>query len=221
MILKSRSGRPLDLKDALGETIGEKMSSAWRNYMASLAQQSNRPGILARAMVEKDITVHEIRRRGSRLFVESFEKRPGDQTVKIWSRPGALLTLTAREAVECGVADDLAITRNDILGIMDAKDAVFYENSSISDAKETYDKLIGRLDKIMKSLDKQYKQIALASHSGITRHRALKLVQGMTKDVKYLINMKRRYPDIPYDEEDLQEALTSYEALYEDIKAMR
>ena len=42
-------GGPTSLTRIFGAEAGEKISSAWRNYLAGLAQNSKRPGILAKA----------------------------------------------------------------------------------------------------------------------------------------------------------------------------
>ena len=46
-----------DLKSTYGETVGEKFMSAERAYIATLAEKNGRPGLLAKAMVDKDIEV--------------------------------------------------------------------------------------------------------------------------------------------------------------------
>jgi len=51
---------PEQLEKAFGEVIGEKISSAWRGYLAALAEQNSRPGLVAMAMVDKDIEVIEV-----------------------------------------------------------------------------------------------------------------------------------------------------------------
>ena len=52
-----------------GDVVNEKMSSAWRAYLASLAQQNDRPGLLARAMVDSSIEVVEGNQGSKRLFI--------------------------------------------------------------------------------------------------------------------------------------------------------
>src|SRR3989339_1237152 len=60
----SEAGKLTDFKETYGESVGEKGSSYWRATLASLAEQNGRPGIFARAMVDKDIEVIEIEQDG-------------------------------------------------------------------------------------------------------------------------------------------------------------
>ena len=66
-----------DFKETFGAEVGEKISSAWRAYLASLAQQNHRPGLLARAMVDKDIEVIEVAGADERFFIDPINKGKG------------------------------------------------------------------------------------------------------------------------------------------------
>ena len=114
-IVVADDGQAYDLKDVYGETVGEKYSSAWRSYFASLAQRSNHSGAIARAMVDKDISVIEVQRDGQALYVESKDKRPTDTIVRTLCKPGELLTLSASEAAACDVASGVAESRQVLL----------------------------------------------------------------------------------------------------------
>lgn len=106
---------PQDFKEAYGEDIGEKFSSAWRAKLASLAEQNGRPGLLARAMIDKDIEVIEVSDGGNRLFIEPVNKKQAQNVVHTWSKKGSLLTLTAAEAVGCGIADKVVSSRRELV----------------------------------------------------------------------------------------------------------
>ena len=64
MILQDSEGNPVDLQKELGENLSEKFRSGWRNYLASLAERNNRPGMLVKAMESKDIEVVEVNDSG-------------------------------------------------------------------------------------------------------------------------------------------------------------
>ena len=106
-----------------GDVVNEKMSSAWRAYLASLAQQNDRPGLLARAMVDSSIEVIEVNQGAKRLFIEPVNKKPDQQVARTWNKSGSLLTLTAREAVDCTIADGLVDSREQLLQQLQAGDA--------------------------------------------------------------------------------------------------
>jgi membrane-bound ClpP family serine protease len=46
---------PKEIKEVIGEELGEKLISSWRAHLASMAEQHGRPGILAMAMADRDI----------------------------------------------------------------------------------------------------------------------------------------------------------------------
>ena len=69
--LVAQSGTGLkDVKKIFGEELGEKLVSSWRAYLASMAEQHGRPGLLAMAMADKDIEVIEVSEARSRLFID-------------------------------------------------------------------------------------------------------------------------------------------------------
>ena len=72
----SETGRPESLKEAFGEEVGEKFASAWRAYFASLAERNHRPGLLARAMVDRNTEVVEVAEANERFFIDPVNKKP-------------------------------------------------------------------------------------------------------------------------------------------------
>jgi membrane-bound ClpP family serine protease len=125
----SETGRPESLKEAFGEEVGEKFASAWRAYLASLAEQNHRPGLL-----------------------------PQQRLVHTWSKKGSLLTLTAAEAVECMIADKVIGSRQELLSELDAADAKVVLNSEIQDARAELKRARGQVNRIRKSIDLKIEQ---------------------------------------------------------------
>jgi membrane-bound ClpP family serine protease len=221
MVLLTKQGAPLDLKKALGEDIGEKMNSAWRNYVGSLAEQNNRPGLLAKAMVDKEITAVEIQRNGKRQFVEPFNQQPGDKVVKTWSRKGSLLTLTGSEAVQCGIADGTAANRDELLAAVKASSASIQENSRIVEARKQYEDILKRFKKLNDSLDLRVQKLDSFASSSVPRAQVLKTYQGVIQDIRALIRMAQACPDLPYSQDDLKAALNAVQAQYDAIRVAR
>ena len=85
----SKTGQPQALADMYGKDIAEKFNSAWRAYLASLAEKNHRPGLLAKAMVDKDTEVLEVIDSGSRGFIDPVNKKSDQQTVRIWNKKGS------------------------------------------------------------------------------------------------------------------------------------
>ena len=201
---------PTDFKKAYGEEIGAKYQSIWQSFLASTAEQGGRPGLLAKAMVDKDIEVIEVEKQGKREFIEPINKKPEDKVVHTWSTKGSLLTLTGEEAVACTIADKTADTREEVLKDMNAETAEIVINNDVQEAAVELDRVEKRLDIIKKSIDRQIKEIEL----GLPKPKWMKTVRQMRVNIKYLITMAKKYPDLELDVEALQRSLNTVEANY-------
>jgi len=208
---------PQDLKKALGQDLGEKISSAWQAYLASLAQQRGRPGLLARAMVDKDIEVIEVSDGGKQAFIEPVNRRPQQKLTHTWSKKGSLLTLTAVEAVKCGIADKVINSRDELLRDLRADGAEVVVNDCVQKAREEIERARLRVDRISKSLDLKIKQLEQRP----PRLKAAKILRKARSNYKALIVLSKRYPDLNIDTHFLEEQLNSVEAIYERAKTVR
>ncbi|MHC4545460.1 MAG: hypothetical protein ACYSYL_13210, partial [Planctomycetota bacterium] len=132
LVAKSATG-PKDIKQVYGENLGEKLTSSWRSHLASMAERQGRPGILAMAMADRDIEVIEVSQGNKKLYIDPFNKRPQQNTVHVWSKKGALLTLTAQDAVKCGIADKVFDSREQLLRFLQAEDAQIVMNKDLQD----------------------------------------------------------------------------------------
>jgi hypothetical protein len=218
MIAVDANGKPTDMKSVLGDTVGEKMSSAWRNYMASLASEKNRPAVMALAMENKDIEVDEINENGKRIFIDSVNKKPDAAVVKIWSKKGELLTLPAKDAIDCGMADKIYNTRLDLLADYNATTAKMVTDESIAKAQELFEKIDKRLGKLNASIDLGLKQFE-TTHS---RSQAMKALQSIIYDAKFALSMKKRFgDDVRIDEKEVTDFMNDAQAVYDSIKTAR
>ncbi len=208
------TGEAESMKEAYGETVGEKFDSAWRARMASLAEQNKRPGILARAMVDKDIEVVEVNNGDSRFFIDPVNKKPGQNLVKTWSRKGSLLTLTAAEAVGCGFAESIVSSREELLRREEAAGAEVVINDDIQRAGEELRRAQGQVARIRKSVDYEVKK----AEGGLYLPETLKLLRGARAEFKTLLNLARKYPDLGLDVTALEDELNSIEATYRNMK---
>lgn len=220
MVILSEGSGPLDLKKVLGEDMGEKMNSAWRNYVGSLAELNNRPGLLAKAMVDKDIVVVEIDDNGKREFVESFNQQAGDKVVKTWSRKGSLLTLTALEAVQTGIADGIAGSRDELLQALKIPPVPIQENGRIAETRKQYEGILKRFKKINDSLDLRVQQLNSFANT-VPRAQILKTYQGVLQEIRALIRMVQTCPDLPYSEDELKAVLNTVQAQYDAVRMTR
>jgi membrane-bound ClpP family serine protease len=205
----------VDIKEKYGEDVGEKLTSRWRAYLASLAEQSNRPSIIARAMVDKDIEVVEVAGpEKNSFFVDPVNVSENQRIIKTWSKKNSLLTLTAEEAYRCGIADRLFSSRQQLLQHLNFIDAEIVIDEKIKKAQEEFDRAQQRILKLRKSLDLSIKELEQTRYYA----HALKLVRSIQADFKFMISNAKRYPDLGLSVEVLEEELNSVEAFYKKIK---
>jgi len=205
---------PTDLRKAYGEDIGAKFQSVWQGFLASTAEQGGRPGLLAKAMVDKDIEVIEIEKQGRRQFIEPINKMPDDKVVRTWSTKGSLLTLTGEEAVACSLADKNVESRQEVLKEMNAEEAEIIISNAIQEATDEMDRVERRLEMVRKSVDRQLKEIEL----GLPKPKWMRTVRELRVNIKYMITMAKRYPDLQLDVAELEKYLNTVEAHYNKAK---
>ncbi len=210
----SETGRPESLKEAFGDDVAEKFASAWRAYLASLAERNHRPGLLARAMVDRNIEVIEVAEANERFFIDPVNKRPQQSLVHTWSKKGSLLTLTAAEAVECMVADKVINSRRELLAELDAAGTEIVINNEIRKAGTELKRARGQVNRIRKSIDFKIEQSKY-------RHplpKVLKILRSAKSEFQTLIKLARKYPDLELNIQVLEDELNSIEAAYQDAK---
>ncbi len=205
---------PKSVKDKYGADIGEKFSSAWRGYMASLAEHNNRPGLLARAMVDRNIEVIEVAQEGKRFFIEPVNKREKQEIVHTWNKKGSLLTLTASEAVNCGIADKVVDSRGELLSQLDAAGAELVVNTAVQNAGREFEKVRLKCEQVEKGLDLKFKEYENTQ----TAAGALKLLREIKSDCQTVIKLAGEYPDLRIDVHKLEELQNSVEAEYKNVK---
>jgi len=118
------SARPWRLSPfGANEELEEKFLSAFRSQFRAKAQSNNRNAALAEAMVDDDIAVVEVTINGvpsivNEEDVEQLKQLHGRQNVEIVRTicpKDSLLNLTAKEALELGFIDGIALERKEVL----------------------------------------------------------------------------------------------------------
>ena len=194
-----------------GDVVNEKMSSAWRAYLASLAQQNDRPGLLARAMVDSSIEVVEVNQGSKRLFIEPMNKKPGQPVARTWNKSGSLLTLTAQEAVECTIADGLVGSREQLLQQLQAGDANVVTDRKIANARKDLQIAQRKMDDALKSFDMKVQQSKYPQPAP----KFLGILRGARTDVENLKTLAQKYPDLHLDTDSIDKELNLINAAYE------
>ena len=213
LIAKSASG-PKDIKKVYGEELGEKLISSWRTHLASMAERQGRPGILAMAMADRDIEVIEVSQGNKKLYIDPSNKRPQQDTVHVWSKKGALLTLTAQDAVRCGIADKVFDSREQLLAFLQAEDARIIIKNDLQNARLELKRAKGQIERLRKSLDLKTQQLEYQHPAP----KILKILQSARNDFQTLIKLAKRYPDLKLSTRPFEEELNSIEAAYDKLR---
>ncbi len=213
LVAKSSFG-PKEIKKVYGEELGEKIISSWRTHLASMAQQHGRPGILAMAMADRDIEVIEVSQDSKNLFIDPANKNPQQDFVHVWSKKGTLLTLTAQDAVKCGIADNVFGSRQQLLRHLKAENAQIIINKDLQDARQELKRAKAQIAKIRKSLDLKTQQLEYEHPTP----KVLKILRDARGDFQALIRIAKKYPDLQLATYPLEVELNSIEAAYDKIK---
>jgi ClpP class serine protease len=203
-----------DLKSVYGETVGEKYLSADRAYIASLAEQNGRPRAIAKAMVDKDIEVVEVSENGESFFIEPRERKKEQAVVRTWNKRGSLLTLTASEAVECGMANGLAGSHNAIISALKLDNPRVVPNNEAAKARRAFETAEERLEKLRISIDRYFKEIEICKDKG----EVVRFLNAVIKNYEDVIALGKSYPDLAIDEGAYKEAMNSAKTLLRNIK---
>jgi len=165
-------------------------------------------------MVEKELEVVEVAEAGGRVFVDAASRRPEQRVVRTWSRKGSVLTLTAGEAVECGIADKIVEGRRELLAELNAAGAEVVVNEGPQEARTEFGRAKKKLDRLKNSIDARAKQ-SYVTEAG---PRALRNLRDAIADYKEVIALGRRYKDLNVNVASFEKALNSAEAAYDQVR---
>jgi membrane-bound ClpP family serine protease len=196
---------------------GPKLSVAWQEYLGRLAEEKGRPRLLAMAMVDKDIEVVEVSGGSGRRFIRPGEAEPNETVVRLWSRGGSLLTLTAAEAVETGIAEAIAADRAQLLRELDAAGAEIVVDDRVNEAFRTFRKVALKFARLRNALDGQIKKVEQTDNLD----EAINLLREIKSEYGSLLSLARRYPDLYLDVDLIEQQLASAQDYYRRAKSKR
>jgi len=219
----SSTGKVRDGEELFGKKIAEKFNSADRSYFSSLAQSNNRSGAIAKAMVDQDVEVIEVRRDKKTLFIESKDKLSNDVQIRTVCEKGELLTLTASDAFECDIADGIIQSRQLLLAEVGTPNVSVIKNENFvidrKESKEEFERALKRYEKLKNSIETRFTAIEMdADISGLHRGRAINDLKKLSRDIGYLIKLKGKYNDIPCDLDSLTEMQREIKAMVTSLK---
>jgi hypothetical protein len=147
-------------------------------------------------------------------FIDPANKRPQQNTVHVWSKKGALLTLTAQDAVKCGIADKMFDSREQLLRFLHAEDARIVIKNDLQNARLELKRAKGQIERIRKSLDLKTQQLEYEHPTP----KVLKILRSARSDFQTLIRLAKKYPDLKLSTRPFEEELNSIEAAYDKVK---
>jgi membrane-bound ClpP family serine protease len=105
LIVASNEDGLKSAKSKFGEDIGEKFDSAHRAYCAGIAQKAGRNGLIAQAMIDRQIQVLAKKDKDGKYIIYDGREIENQDGYLIVNHKGTLLTMTAEQATEIGFAD--------------------------------------------------------------------------------------------------------------------
>jgi hypothetical protein len=159
------------------------------------------------------IEVIEVNEGAKRLFIDPVNKRPGQQVTRTWNKSGSLLTLTAKEAVECTIADGLVGSREQLLQQLQAGDANVVTDKKIANARRDLQIAQRKMDEALKSFDKMVQQSKYSQPAP----KFMGMLREARTDVETLKMLAKKYPDLHMDIDSIEKELNSINAAYENV----
>jgi membrane-bound serine protease (ClpP class) len=240
-----------DPKSVYGETVGEKMISADRGYIATICERNNRPALLAKAMVDRELEVVEVVEDGNSVFVTPGEKKNDSPAVRVWSKKGSLLTLTASEAVKTGMADATAGSVGEIAAYFKLEDPPVFYSTAMAEARFRFEEaelrlrqVYGDIDFFKKEADSIRSQVVLMTREYNRLNRSdywnreimmqdvaeardrtildlLAVLDNLLFNYRAVLALKVDFPDLPVERDAVEEEINSAQVLYRRMQAAR
>ena len=121
------------------------------------------------------------------------------------------MTLTAREAVDCTIADGLVDSREQLLQQLQAGDANVVMDRKVANARKDLQIAQRKMDDALKSFDMKVQQSKYSQPAP----KFLGILRGARTDVETLKTLAQKYPDLHLDTVSIEKELNSINAAYE------
>ncbi len=190
-------------KTGLKESTDE-IFSAMKEMFAYLAAKNRRPQLLAMGMVDKDIEVVEISKNGKRFFTDTEKILEKSEIIHTWTKKGSLVTLPASDAVECNIADGLAISQKKLLEEFGLASAKVMANRKPAKIRQKIEKAKTRIEKTLADADYQMQKLSTKARSW---NEAAQTTARLTIELREAIKLAETFPDTGYNPEPLKQAL--------------
>jgi ATP-dependent protease ClpP protease subunit len=175
----------LNTIDNYVDTFSSTSLATYRNYIAALANNNNRPALIAMAMLDRSLEIAEVvDAQGNKSFIQKAERKPTQTIVKTWTRPSLIsdeqassLTqsgdsswmITSTEAVEIGIADKVADSLTVILQDYKVFDARVVTNRQAQKAAKKFATVKREVDRSLEIIE----QLQLRSDNLVNQYNEL------------------------------------------------
>jgi len=138
---------------ARDEKASDELNFQWQQFVTSIAERKVDTELLIKAMVEKNLGVIEVIDNDRRIIIDSSDRKPNQKVTRTWSKKGSLLTLTAEEAVQTGIAEKTAETQKKLVAELKADKARKIQDRRILRIRRNYEQTKARLDEILSVIE--------------------------------------------------------------------
>ncbi len=206
-----------DLHITIGNNVGEKFTSILRATASSLAQNNNRPTILAQAMFDNQLKVVEVKTKDGSKFINSTNKKKNDELIKTVSKNGEFLQLTAQDAVDAAMADKIIDSKKELLAHLNADSAEEVVLDDHIEARETIDSVVSEVRAKAKKIHMLEKKLKTLSDKRKKRATIQSLLRRYRKIKKIAIG----YPELGIPSTNIEFIITYYNSQLASLKHSR
>ena len=185
----------------------------------SIAEKNGYPPAIARAMITKEVVVLEVMRKGEKIYIEPADKKKGDKVLREIDNNKDILTVTAKDALDYGVASGNPNSREELLAELGYENAQVVHSDKLDVAQKEYEKVTKKVEKMISKV-RQYMN-TFEMQMSVNKSEAKKTCEKLIKSLEYLIKYTERQKDVPYNSQSFEQMLTQYKAYYETLRSMR
>lgn len=193
--------------------IGEKMQSIWRATCRSAAELGGHQRLIAEAMVDNGLELYLDKDEQGRPVV----KEGTANGKRVLTRKGRLLTMTAKESVECGLAVGVVPALRDL-----HKPLKEGELSVLSDESETVGKAYAeRIEKAAKELEEiveRYKDVMTRVETASSRRNKRRFILNAIRILEEAKRFATKNPMLQLDEKAIEREIQQLQALRRNIR---
>ncbi len=162
------------------ETFDEEALENWYSYCSEIARLNNRPPLLSRAFVDPEMEVLEVASNGNRIFIKPEEKKEDQKLIRTWTEKGTMLRMTAEQAADKGVADQVIRSREMMLAELEADKVKEIRDRRMSKARREYERSKRRLEEALWDVEALEEEVELLLEDYNTLDKAFRRLNKMT-----------------------------------------